>query len=391
MSALGPPRSHLHSRRAGGGGAPRNLIAAGLAAVLLASCNFPTEETGSPFESTAALETAVAQLLTQAPWATPPQDLTPATPPAGTPPALGPEAPTSTLIATGCFDRALFVADLSIPDETILGSGAPFTKTWRLRNNGTCGWTEEYALVFAGGDGMSGAPSSALGRTVPPGGEIDVSVDLVAPTGTGAYRGVWMLQNPQGRLFGIGPSGSLPFWVQIQVGSTVTPPTGNALVYDFVSHLCEAEWRSGAGLLPCPGTETDPNGFVVIRRAPRFENGTVDDEPAIYTHPQWTPDGTISGRFPAVYVPTESHLLAVIGCAWNAGACEVTFQINYRVGDSPLQNLGQWTETYDGQWRILDIDLSSLAGEWVSFVLAAKADGPATQDQAYWLTPVILH
>ena len=200
-----------------------------------------------------------------------------------------------------------------------------------------------------------------------------------------------MLQNPQGRLFGIGPSGSLPFWVQIQVGSTVTPPTGNALVYDFVSHLCEAEWRSGAGLLPCPGTETDPNGFVVIRRAPRFENGTVDDEPAIYTHPQWTPDGTISGRFPAVYVPTESHLLAVIGCAWNAGACEVTFQINYRVGDSPLQNLGQWTETYDGQWRILDIDLSSLAGEWVSFVLAATADGPATQDQAYWLTPVILH
>ncbi len=363
------------------------LITAAIGAILLGACNFPTEEAGPVLDSTAALETAVSQLFTQAPWATPSQSAAPE----GTLPALGPDAATATLISTGCFDRALFVADVSIPDDTPLAAGQAFTKTWRLRNNGTCGWTADYALVFAGGDGMGGAAATRLGQAVPPGGEIDLSVGLVAPTGSGAYRGVWMLQNPEGRSFGIGPSGSLPFWVQIQVGSEITPPSGNALVYDFVSHLCEAEWRSGAGLLPCPGTETDPNGFVVVRNAPRFENGTVDDEPAIYTHPQWTSDGTISGRFPPVYIPAGSHLLAVIGCAWNSSACDVTFQVNYRVGDGPLQNLGQWTEVYDGHWRIVDIDLSSLAGQSVSFILAAKADGPATQDRAYWLTPVILH
>lgn len=360
-------------------------------AAALASCNFPPPGANPLFDATAALETAVSRLFTQSAPGTP----SPAAglPPSGTAPGLPgsiPGEPTVTPIATGCIDRASFIADLTVVDDTAFAPGAAFTKTWRLRNNGTCGWAPDYALVFAGGEDMHGPASTALGRSVPPGGEIDLSISQIAPDGPGTHRGNWQLMNSDGRRFGIGPSGDLPFWVQIIVGSTPTPGPINSTVYSFIDHVCEAEWRSQAGLLPCPGSEDDPNGFVIVRNSPRFENGTTDDEPAIYTHPQWTPDGVISGRFPPVYVPDGTRLLLLIGCAWNSPACNVTFQVNYRLADGPLQNLGQWTEIYDGQWRVVEVDLSALAGQSVSFILAVTANGDFTQDRAYWLTPVIV-
>ncbi len=369
----------------------RCLVVALTIALVQGSCDFLMGGGDSGLDSTAVLETSVAQLLTQAPWATASTPAPTAAGPGGTPLPPDLESATATLIATGCFNRAMFVADISIPDDTALAPDMPFTKTWRLRNNGTCGWSEEYALVFAGGEGMSGQGSQPLGRMVPPGSEIDVSIDLVAPSADGTYRGTWMLRSPQGNQFGIGPSGDLPFWVQIQVGPGTTPPSGNALVYSFADHVCEADWRSGIGLLPCPGTETDPNGYVALVRTPRLENGWPDDEPVISMHPEWNEDGTITGRFPAVFVPDGSHFRTIIGCAWNAHSCEVVFQLNYRIGDGPLQNLGQWTEVYDSRWRSLDLDLTALAGQRVAFVLAVLANGPATQDLAYWLSPVILH
>jgi len=38
----------------------------------------------------------------------------------------------------------------------------------------------------------------------------------------------------------------------------------------------------------------------------------------------------------------------------------------------------------------LDVDLSSLAGKSVEFVLAVLANGPSFQDWAFWLAPRIV-
>ena len=46
-----------------------------------------------------------------------------------------------------CTDRAQFVTDVTVPDGTKYDPGATFTKTWRLRNVGTCTWTTAYTMV----------------------------------------------------------------------------------------------------------------------------------------------------------------------------------------------------------------------------------------------------
>lgn len=59
--------------------------------------------------------------------------------------------------------------------------GEKFTKTWRMRNEGTSAWAEQSVLSFVGGD-LLGAPESVAIPPVPAGEEVDISVSMVAPT-----------------------------------------------------------------------------------------------------------------------------------------------------------------------------------------------------------------
>lgn len=118
--------------------------------------------------------------------------------------------------------------DVTIPDDTQFQPGASFTKIWRLQNAGTCEWTTGYKAVLFSGDAMEAQTSIQLPSNVPPGGTVDISVDMVAPDKAGTYQGNWKLQNTSGTQFGIGPSGGSAFWVRIIVSgsTTVTPTTG---------------------------------------------------------------------------------------------------------------------------------------------------------------------
>lgn len=116
-----------------------------------------------------------------------------------------------------CTNKALFVSDVSIPDDTRLVAGEVFTKTWRLQNLGSCTWDATYSLVLTAGDNMGVADSVPLTVTVPPGEFGELSVRLVAPQSLGVYRAEWKLLGPDGFLFGIGPGSNRPFWVQIVV------------------------------------------------------------------------------------------------------------------------------------------------------------------------------
>src|SRR5512135_3467629 len=53
--------------------------------------------------------------------------------------------------ALSTCDRAQFIADVTVPDGTRFSPGAAFTKTWRLKNVGTCTWSTSYTLVFSSG------------------------------------------------------------------------------------------------------------------------------------------------------------------------------------------------------------------------------------------------
>jgi hypothetical protein len=357
--------------------------------LVLSACNFPGLSSTEDQFATAAAETVAAQLTfgpQQSPvvidTATPnPQTETPIT---DTPkPSITP-SPTE-----GCTDKIKFDKDVTIPDDTRMDPGEDFTKIWRMKNDGTCTWTPSYTVVFDGGNIMGGPPSTPLNGNVPPGSTVDISIDLTAPLSNGEWRGDWKLRNPDGVLFGLGSDGESPFWVQIIVGPTPTPKPET--VYNFVANYCTASWVSGAGSLPCPGTDTDAEGFVIKKDNPKLENGTTDDEPALWTHPQWVNNGVISGRFPAFNVLEGDHFKTVIGCLYGGAACDVKFQITYRANGGGLELLDQWTESYDGTIRKIDIDLAAngLAGKSVEFSLVVQANGPSNQDWAFWLLPRI--
>jgi hypothetical protein len=125
--------------------------------------------------------------------------------------------------APACLDKAKYIADVTIPDNTLLAPGVAFQKTWRLRNDGNCDWNEEYKVVFTDGASMSNNTPLPIPGVVPPGSTVDLAVDLVAPTANGTYVGNYQIRNPQGVHFGVGASGQTPFYVQIVVGSGVTP------------------------------------------------------------------------------------------------------------------------------------------------------------------------
>lgn len=118
-------------------------------------------------------------------------------------------APVAT--ATQNCDDADFVTDVTIPDGTVLDPNESFTKTWRLKNSGTCSWTPSYAVVFSNGDSMSGPSTQALTGNVNPGQTMDISVDLKAPATAGDYTGYWKLRNAAGVTFAT-------FYVTIKVG-----------------------------------------------------------------------------------------------------------------------------------------------------------------------------
>jgi len=106
---------------------------------------------------------------------------------------------------------------VTIPDDTFFVQGASFTKTWRFRNDGTCTWTPDYKLVFYSGDIMSGPLSQPFPVTVPPGEQVELSVDLVSPTRGGTHIGHWWFEDPSGQRFGTGSARADTFWVKIAV------------------------------------------------------------------------------------------------------------------------------------------------------------------------------
>ena len=315
---------------------------------------------------------------------------TPATPtPTGTagPPTVPPSS----------CDRAQFIRDVTVPDGTVMAPGATFTKTWRLKNIGSCPWTTAYQLVFSSGQQMGAPASQAFTQTVNVGQTVDLSVNMTAPSTAGSYRGYWMFKNANGQLFGIGTPPNRPWWVDIRVsGTPVTPTTpvpGSNTAYDFAANACAATWYSLSGQLPCPGTDGDAKGFVLQVSNPKLENGSTDTRQGLITFPsppQGLTDGYIQGFYPAFRVQTGDRFQSLINCEGNATACYVAFRLDYQAGTGPIRTLfGPFRERYEGQYFPVDLNLNALAGQDVKFILTVLSAGTNAGDRALWVGPII--
>jgi hypothetical protein len=334
---------------------------------------------------------------------------------------VGP-TPTPTIKPAAC-DKAEFIADINVPPGTVMSPGAGFIKTWRLKNVGSCVWTTSYRIAFFSGEQMGALSSIRLPVNVAPGQMVDLSLNMTAPSVPGSYRGYWIFQNANGALFGVGPQGNEPWFVDIVVANaTVTPtstftqsPTATpneptitqtptlsitpggptaapipGVVYDFAANACTATWFSGAGQLPCPGIDGDPKGFVLRLSNPQLETGATDPRPGLLTFPQNVQNGYIQGVYPPYHVQNGDRFRSTIGCEGGATSCYVAFRLDYQIGSDPIRTFwGPWLERYEGKNYSADIDLSPLAGKDVKFILTVLSAGNATGDRALWVGPII--
>ena len=225
---------------------PRQAIVGILAASLfMASCGVAAtpEPTVDPNAiSTAAVQTVMAQLsiqFTQTANAAPSPTLqptnTPATPPtfsiptAGASPTAGAGAiptvsfnitplagvtqlatsivapPAATAALGDACNNAIYIADLTIPDGTVLRPGEDFRKVWQIRNTGSCTWDEGYGLIFIGGDNAIDPVNYEItirADFIDPGEDADFDIPLTAPLAEGTYQGSWRMRNDQGVFFG---------------------------------------------------------------------------------------------------------------------------------------------------------------------------------------------
>lgn len=373
--------------------------------LLLNACNLPARRASTPSGAgaiyTAAAQTVQAQFTqpgsspgvpaTQTPGSSLATATLSASPtvslPASTTP-LAPPASTATLIPC---ERVKFVQDITVPDNTEMDPGEVFVKTWRLQNAGSCTWTAAYSLVVEGQNPLNAPPVVQLTTGgAPPGGTLDVSITLTAPTTAGTYRSDFKLANAAGQRFGLG-DGSKPFWAQVKV------VVAGGLTFDFISRAAQAEWVSGKGnTLDTPlvfgGADDDANGTARIKEGVVLENGSTSGK-VLLTFPKHVENGVIAGTFPPYLVQAGDHLKVRLGfIASNpggfCGSGRVKFQIGVKEG-SLLTLLGEWVKTCDNRLQPVNLDLSDLKGRTVQVVFMVRAEGSFLDDWAIWNSPLI--
>ncbi|HJR81825.1 MAG TPA: CAP domain-containing protein [Anaerolineales bacterium] len=193
------------------------LTVASLLAVMLSACGGQTStETITPVST----ETQVAKAsptATETSAAT--ETATLPTPSVTQPADTATPQPTVPTNPPDCTNSASFVMDVTIPDNSDVVGGAIFTKTWRVRNTGTCVWGPGYRLEHYSDEQM-GVITPVQFDVAYPGEEVEISVDLRAANSLGTHRGNFVIKNPAGLIMSIDEDSRL--WVIINVTNTVT-------------------------------------------------------------------------------------------------------------------------------------------------------------------------
>lgn len=243
----------------------------------LASCNLgvPAQDPGAV--ATAAAKTVEAVLAN--PTAT--QSAAQATPTASPIPGVAIDGTTAE--PADCQDNTEIVRwerdgvtyDKAAVDKR-LAPNQGFVMSWIIKNTGTCTWTD-YTMVFDSGERLTPTdsfPALAQGVTVPPGGELSLSIPMAAPSAPGNYETTFRLDNAEGeRVMFIGvltnvgtpSSGNLPAPGDLRYEYSCVPGTVT-ITLNWVDKADGEEgyriYRDGAKLTDLPAGSTTYSDIV---------------------------------------------------------------------------------------------------------------------------------
>ncbi len=181
------------------------------------------------------------------------------------------------------------------------------------------------------------------------------------------------------------------------------PPTPSAtpageVVYDFTSHVCEAAWSNNAFTIPCPSDGAAVgSGYVGLLDNPTIEGGVTLAGRVLHTQPALLPNVGIFGTYPSFQVQSGDSFRVTSACLNGpmpapmppAEACNVEFALEYYDANGDYHTYSAWDEVYDGLSTDVVVDLTSLAGQVVRFVLVVRDNGDAQGDYPVWIEPHI--
>lgn len=191
----------------------------------------PTQDVNAIY--TAAAQTFQAQMPTQSiATATSTQSI-----------AIQPTAASAPAI-TGCQDSAQYVSDDGV-DGTTYTPNTAFTKTWRLKNTGSCTWDSSYMVFQISGTYMTQQPGYWIvpqGQTVASGQTVNISVGMTSPVDNGNYQSYWGLKNTAGQFMPIqGGANGNSFYVKLSVND------GSVISGNVTAASIDIELEQGSG------------------------------------------------------------------------------------------------------------------------------------------------
>ncbi|MCB0102927.1 MAG: hypothetical protein H6635_13665 [Anaerolineales bacterium] len=176
-----------------------------------------TDEVDTDAIRTQAVETFASNLTELAPTPTPLPTLTAVLLVTETPSNTPEPAPTS----NPCYNL-LYIADITIDDNTQMKPGETFTKVWEVQNIGGCAWRPGFTFRHVGGEPMRGN-TVTIDEAIPTGAKRQLSVEMVVPSGiNGVIESAWQMADENGVFFGDTLS------VKIIVGNITTPSATTA-------------------------------------------------------------------------------------------------------------------------------------------------------------------
>ncbi len=284
--------------------ASRVPFAVTLAAAVLSGCNLPSRVEATAAAQTAAALTVEAELTAASPATTATSTMAAFPTLPSMTAAVATTAPATT--PTSDCDVADFVADVTYPDGAAVDAGQSFTKTWRLKNTGTCSWTPSYAVVFTSGELMGGPAVQSLLGNVNPGQTVDLSVALTAPADNGSHTGKWGLRNAAGVIFS-------RFYVQVLVGGgtggefavthvTFSLSTSDDGLYHDCPTVTAQITTSAAGDVKFHWTRSDGVNSAVMTR--HFDAAGSQDVDNVWQLPTAAGSAT---RWLGIYVDEPNH------------------------------------------------------------------------------------
>jgi hypothetical protein len=299
----------------------------------LAACSLTAAEP----DATATTESQVTQSV-----ATIAPTFTPTTTPTTTP------SPTATRPATSggqtggqptCSYNLAFVADMSLPDGTQVVTGTSIVKTWRVRNSGTCAWTNGFTFRQVDGDAMSATtintPSVAVGGTV------DIAVTLNVGTNIAAYtpleRANFRMYDNAGRAFGD------TLYVELAILAPNTGCTTGMTVVNAPANgtISAGQTQSVSWTVRNTGTCTwqnyrvnwlNPNSSLNVLNAPLVLPTTAPNQTVTFTvNVQLMPGTTGSG--------TGTISLMLVNDVNTAFGTNLSYQASYNLGGTACTNV----------------------------------------------------